>query len=65
MGVFTAPGVFGHAACAGLGVILTKSEKSNICEGVLGTPNPDMVPPGVVIMEEGSAMLRGGGVDGG
>lgn len=66
-GVWTARGVLGQAFCAGLGVIWTKSEKSNACDGVCGLPyaerNPP--PPGVVIMEEGSARAFWGGVDGG
>lgn len=65
VGVLTeekASGVF-HGFCAGLGVILTKSEKSKGCPGVLGNRLP---PPGVVIIEDGSARsFRGGGVDGG
>ena len=34
---------------------------------MFGPPNPDMrpPPPGVVIIDEGRAMFRGGGVDGG
>lgn len=65
VGVFTeakASGVF-HGFGAGLGVILMKSEKSKDCPGVVGNRLP---PPGVVIMDDGSAMsFRGGGVDGG
>lgn len=59
-------GVLGHAVCAGLGVMFTKSEKSNICEGVWGFPYNGVrpPPPGVVIMEDGSAMCLGGGVEG-
>jgi hypothetical protein len=48
--------------------MLTKSEKSNCCEGVCGFPYTDNIPPpppGVVIMEDGRAMFLGGGVDGG
>jgi len=70
MGVLAVRGVLGHALWAGLGVILTKSAKSNVCEGVLGAPktpsNPMLpLPPGVVIMDEGSAEFLGGGVEGG
>lgn len=48
-------------------MILTKSAKSNAWDGVFGPPNPAIrpPPPGVVIIDEGKAMLRGGGVDGG
>ncbi len=66
-GVFVAEretGVF-HGFCAGLGVILTKSAKSNPCPGVLGNKLP---PPGVVMWDEGSPKSRlifVGGVDGG
>lgn len=44
--------------------MLTKSEKSNGCPGVLGNRLP---PPGVVIIEDGNARaaFRGGGVEGG
>lgn len=60
-----ATGVF-HGFCAGLGVMLTKSEKSNGCPGVAGNRRLLAAPPGVVIMEDGSPRsLRGGGVDGG
>jgi hypothetical protein len=64
-GVLAALGV--HVACAGLGVILTKSAKSKPCDGVAGAPNMDRDPlyPGVVIIDEGSARFLGGGVDGG
>ncbi len=65
VGVLTeekASGVF-HGFCAGLGVILTKSEKSKDCPGVVGNRFP---PPGVVIIDDGNAIsFRGGGVDGG
>jgi hypothetical protein len=66
-GVFIA-GVLGHARCPGLGVIFTKSEKSKFCEGVCGAPKTESNPPpapGVVIIEEGKAIVFGGGVDGG
>lgn len=56
-----ASGVF-HGFCAGLGVILTKSEKSKAWPGVLGNRLP---PPGVVIIEDGNARFFEGGVDGG
>jgi hypothetical protein len=58
-----ATGVF-HGFCAGLGVILTNSDKSKAWPGVLGKRLP---PPGVVIMDEGrsSLLFFGGGVDGG
>lgn len=57
-------GVF-HGFCAGLGVMCTKSEKSKPIPGVLGLKR--LPPPGVVIMDEGSASLIffAGGVDGG
>ena len=62
LAVERATGVF-QAFCAGLGVILTKSAKSNPCPGVLGKRLP---PPGVVIMDDGSSYLFfAGGVDGG
>lgn len=66
-GVRPAPGVLFQGTCAGLGVMLTKSAKSKACDGVCGPPNPDPspLPPGVVIMDDGSARLRDGGVDGG
>lgn len=66
-GVWTVRGVLGQAFCAGLGVICTKSEKSNACDGVCGLPYDDRSPPppGVVIMEEGSARDFWGGVEGG
>lgn len=55
-------GVF-QGFCAGLGVMLTKSAKSNGWPGVAGNRPP---PPGVVIMEDGRARsFFGGGVDGG
>jgi len=54
------PGVAFHARWPGLGVILTKSAKSKFCPGVCGPPNTEGV-----IIEEGSAMFFGGGVDGG
>lgn len=46
-------GVF-HGFWAGLGVILTKSEKSKCWLGVLGNRLP---PPGVVIIEDGRSSL--------
>lgn len=54
------PGVL-QVFWAGLGVILTKSAKSNPWPGVLGKRLP---PPGVVIMDEGrsSLLVFGGGV---
>jgi len=56
------PGVF-HCFCAGLGVMLTKSERSNGCPGVVGKRLP---PPGVVIIDDGRARsFLDGGVDGG
>jgi len=70
-GVFNILGVFENAFCAGEGVMLTKSAKSKFCDGVLGAPKPDEkmlgVPnaPGVFIMDDGSAMFLGGGVEGG
>lgn len=70
-GVLAAEGVLGQARWPGLGVMLTKSEKSKCCEGVCGLlkterrPLPVPPPPGVVIMEEGRAMFLGGGVEGG
>jgi hypothetical protein len=48
--------------------MLTKSAKSKFCDGVFGPPNTDrrFVPPlGVVIIEDGSGELFGGGVEGG
>jgi hypothetical protein len=56
-------GVF-HDFCAGLGVMLTNSEKSKPWPGVLGKRLP---PPGVVIIDDGksSLLLFCGGVDGG
>lgn len=50
--------------CAGLGVMLTKSEKSKPCPGVLKNRLP---PPGVVIIDEGRSrfLFFWGGVDGG
>lgn len=63
------PGVLGQARWPGLGVILTKSEKSKFWDGVWGAPKTDSSPapppPGVVIIEEGKAIFFGGGVDGG
>lgn len=67
-GVLIVPGVLGHGRWPGLGVILTKSEKSKFCDGVCGAPNTDSSPeppPGVVIIDEGRAIFLGGGVDGG
>lgn len=59
-------GVF-HGFWAGLGVILTKSAKSNAALGVVGNKLP---PPGVIIIDEGKSSLLllgvlGGGVEGG
>lgn len=69
-GVLSVRGVLGHARWPGLGVMLTKSAKSNPCEGVCGPLKADSrppPPPGVVIMEDGRArsLFLGGGVDGG
>lgn len=56
------PGVF-HCFWAGLGVMLTKSERSKGCPGVVGKRLP---PPGVIIMDEGRARsFFDGGVEGG
>lgn len=60
-------GVF-QGFCAGLGVMCTKSEKSKAMPGVLGLNR--LPPPGVVIIDDGSASLLvlgvlGGGVEGG
>lgn len=48
--------------CAGLGVMFTKSAKSNPWPGVFGKRLP---PPGVVIIDDGKSSLLffGGGVD--
>ena len=66
-------GVLDHAPCAGLGVMFTKSAKLKPTEGVVA-PKPSMVdapptaavlvPPGVVIIDEGRGVCLGGGVDG-
>lgn len=50
--------------CAGLGVMLTNSAKSNAWLGVVGNMLP---PPGVIIIEEGRSILLffRGGVEGG
>lgn len=50
---------------------MTKSAKSKFCDGVFGAPNVPKIPGvpepplGVVIIEDGSAMFFGGGVEGG
>jgi hypothetical protein len=56
-------GVF-QGFCAGLGVMLTKSAKSNAWLGVVGNRLP---PPGVIIIDEGRSILLFfcGGVEGG
>lgn len=56
-------GVF-HGFCAGLGVMLTKSAKSNPWLGVVGKRLP---PPGVIIIDDGKSSLLFfcGGVEGG
>jgi hypothetical protein len=48
-------------------VIFTKSAKLNPVDGVFGPPKPaKKAPPlGVVIMDEGKAAVREGGVEGG
>lgn len=60
--VLAGPGVR-HCFCAGLGVMFTKSAKSNPCPGVLGKMLP---PPGVIIMDDGRSnlLVLGGGVVG-
>ena len=65
-GVLPAIGVRAHAACAGLGVTLTKSAKLKMVPGVVG-PNP-MKPaslvPGVMC-DDGKGVDLHGGVVGG
>lgn len=62
VGVLSDSGVF-HGFCAGLGVMLTKSDMSNSWPGVVGIR---LLPPGVVIIDEGKARsFFGGGVEGG
>jgi hypothetical protein len=66
-GVLPPAGVRFHdpLACAGLGVILRKSAKLILVEGVF-RPKPGNAapPPGVDIMDDGRGVAFGGGVDG-
>lgn len=67
-GVCNVRGVLEKPVWAGLGVMLTKSEKSKDWEGVFGPPKVASNPWtwfGVVIMDDGKARFLGGGVEGG
>jgi hypothetical protein len=63
-GVLAGPGVRLNAPCAGLGVTLQKSAKLNAWPGVLKPLNRLWLPPGVLIIDDGSGAGFDGGVDG-